>query len=56
MTDTETTTQPRQQRRADRLTVDLPTGTLAALKVHVAQRGRTIREVVTALVKSEISQ
>ncbi len=56
MTDTETTIQPRRERRADRLTVDMPPGTLAALKVHVAQRGRTIRELVTALVKSEISQ
>lgn len=56
MTDTETTTQPRRERRADRLTVDMPPGTLAALKVHVAQRETTIREVVTNLVKMEIGK
>lgn len=40
----------------ERLTVDLPTGTLAALKIHVAQRETTIREVVTMLIKKEIEQ
>ncbi len=42
--------------RAERLTVDLPTGTLTALKIHVAQRETTIREVVTNLVQNEIFQ
>lgn len=36
--------------RRDRLTVDLPRGTLTALKIHAAQREMTIREVVTDLV------
>ena len=36
--------------RAERLTVNLPAGTLTALKIHVARRETTIREVVTALV------
>lgn len=56
MTDTGTTPLLSQERRTDRLTVDLPPGTLTALKIHVAQRETTIREVVTALVKKEISQ
>lgn len=47
----------RRDRRsfADRLTVDLPTGTLTALKIHVAQRETTIRAVVTSLIKKEIT-
>ncbi len=40
--------------RADRLTVDLPSATLTALKVHVAQHKTTIREVVTDLIEREI--
>ncbi|MQX78117.1 hypothetical protein [Sinorhizobium medicae] len=49
---------PRRDRRsrAERLTVDLPAGTLTALKIHVAQRETTIREVVTNLVRQEIGQ
>lgn len=48
---------PRDQRsRAERLTVDLPAGTLTALKIHVAQRETTIREVVTGLVQKEIGK
>lgn len=49
---------PRQdrRRRAERLTVDLPAGTLTALKVHVAHCETTIREVVTNLVHQEIKQ
>lgn len=45
---------PSRRDRADRLTVDLPAGTLTALKIHVAQRETTIREVVTHLIKQEI--
>jgi hypothetical protein len=44
-----------RQRRADRLTVDLPIGTLTALKIHVAQNQTTIRDVVTALIKKEVA-
>lgn len=46
----------RQSRRdrAERLTVDLPAGTLTALKIHVAQRETTIREVVTDLIERAI--
>lgn len=40
--------------RAERLTVDLPAGMLAVLKVHVAQRETTIREIVTVLIQDEI--
>jgi hypothetical protein len=39
-----------------RLSVDLPSGTLTALKVHAAQRETTIREVVTSLVQKAINQ
>lgn len=40
---------PRERRsRTERLTVDLPAGTLAALKIHVALRETTIRDVITA--------
>jgi len=48
---------PRRDRRshADRLTVDLPSGTLMALKIHVARRETTIRAVVTSLIQREIS-
>lgn len=52
----DSTAPPKPQRRVDRLTVDLPSGTLAALKVHVAQRETTIRNVVTHLVKMEIGK
>ncbi|NVP54741.1 MULTISPECIES: hypothetical protein [Rhizobiaceae] len=45
---------PSRRERADRLTVDLPAGTLTALKIHVAQRETTIREVVTDLIEREI--
>lgn len=48
---------PRDQKntsRGKRLTVDLPSGTLAALKIYVAQRETTIREVVTSLLIKEI--
>ena len=48
---------PRRDRRShgDRLTVDLTSGTLTALKIHVARRGTTIRAVVTALIQREIA-
>lgn len=36
--------------RGKRLTVDLSTGTLVALKTLVAQREMTIREVVTSVL------
>ncbi|TBA44972.1 hypothetical protein ELH62_22510 [Rhizobium ruizarguesonis] len=42
--------------RAERLTVDLPTGTLVALKIHAAQRETTIREVVTRLVLTALNE
>lgn len=45
-----------QRSRAERLTVDLPAGILTALKIHVAQRETTIREVVTGLVQKEIGK
>ena len=45
---------PEDTSRGKRLTVDLPAGTLAALKIHVAQRETTIREVVTSLLIKEI--
>lgn len=53
-----TKTLPRRDRRsrAERLTVDLPAGTLTALKIHVARHRTTIREVVTKLVQHEIRQ
>jgi hypothetical protein len=38
----------------ERLSVDLPTGTLTALKVHAAHHEMTIREVVTTLVQKAI--
>ncbi|MBB4283902.1 hypothetical protein GGE43_004751 [Agrobacterium tumefaciens] len=41
--------------RADRLTVDLPSGTLTALKVHAAQREMTIREIVVALLRTTLN-
>jgi hypothetical protein len=44
-----------RQRRADRLTVDLPIGTLTALKIHAAQNQTTIRDVVTALIQKEVA-
>ncbi|RCW23173.1 hypothetical protein DFR48_10742 [Ciceribacter lividus] len=45
---------PSRRGHADRLTVNLPAGTLTALKVHVAQHKTTIREVVTNLIEREI--
>lgn len=45
---------PSRRDRAERLTVDLPAGTLTALKIHAAQRDTTIREVVTNLIEREI--
>lgn len=44
---------PRRERRShtSRLTVDLPSGTLTALKIHVARRETTIRAVVTSLIQ-----
>ncbi|QWW74274.1 hypothetical protein [Agrobacterium pusense] len=42
--------------RAERLTVELPTGTLTALKVHVAQRETTIRAFVTDLLKTVLKE
>lgn len=45
---------PSRRDRADRLTVNLPAGTLTALKIHVAQRETTIREVVTDLIERAI--
>lgn len=47
---------PRNEHARERLTVDLPAGTLTALKIHVAQRELTIREIVTTLIKREIGQ
>lgn len=41
---------------AERLTVELPTGTLTALKVHVAQRETTIRAFVTDLLKTVLKE
>lgn len=46
--------QPLRRRPAERLSVDVPPGTLAALKIHAAQRDTTIREVVTDLIEREI--
>jgi len=45
---------PPRRYRSERLTVELPAGTLTALKIHVAQREVTIREVVTRLVQDAI--
>jgi hypothetical protein len=45
---------PPRRDRADRLTVDLPAGTLTALKIHAARQETTIREVVTDLIEKEI--
>ena len=40
----------------ERLTVELPTGTLTALKIHVAQRETTIRALVTGLVQTALKE
>lgn len=40
----------------ERLTVDLPSGTLTALKVHAAQRELTIREVVVTLLQKTLKE
>jgi hypothetical protein len=37
-----------------RLTVDLPKGTLSALKIHAIQRETTIREFVTDLIQNAV--
>lgn len=42
--------------RAERLTVELPAGTLMALKIHAAQRETTIRAFVTSLVQTALDQ
>ncbi|MBN9054544.1 MAG: hypothetical protein J0H80_12380 [Rhizobiales bacterium] len=42
--------------RAERLTVELPTGTLMALKIHAAQRETTIRAFVTSLVQTALKE
>lgn len=42
--------------RAERLTVELPTGTLTALKIHAAQRETTIRAFVTSLLQKALTQ
>lgn len=42
--------------RAERLTVELPTGTLTALKIHAAQRETTIRALVTGLVQVALKE
>lgn len=39
-----------------RLTVDLPSGTLAALKIHAAQRELTIREIVVKLLQKTLKE
>lgn len=41
---------------ASRLTLNIPKATLTALKIHVAQRQTTIREIVTDLIEKEISK
>lgn len=45
-----------ERSRAERLTVELPTGTLTALKIHAAQRETTIRALVTDLVQTALAQ
>lgn len=45
-----------ERSRAERLTVELPTGTLTALKIHVAQRETTIRALVTGLVQTALKE
>lgn len=45
---------PKSGHPRERLSVDLPSGTLTALKVYAAQRETTIREVVTSLLINEI--
>jgi len=42
--------------RAERLTVELPTGTLTALKIHAAERETTIRALVTDLVQTALKE
>lgn len=42
--------------RAERLTVELPKGTMATLKIHVAQRETTIRAFVTDLIKTVLKE
>jgi len=45
-----------ERSRAERLTVELPPGTLTALKIHVAQRETTIRALVTSLVQTALNE
>ncbi|MET4687669.1 hypothetical protein [Sinorhizobium fredii] len=50
-------TRPREGRsHVSRLTINIPKGTLTALKIHVAQRETTIREIVTDLIEKEIGK
>lgn len=51
-------TPPWRSRRnhACRLTVELPAETFAALKIHVARNGTTIRAIVTALIQTAIEK
>ncbi|WP_331373411.1 hypothetical protein [Sinorhizobium chiapasense] len=50
------TLQRDERSHASRLTVTIPKGTLTALKVHVARRDTTIREMVTGLIEREIDK
>ncbi|MBB3743510.1 hypothetical protein FHX10_003009 [Rhizobium sp. BK591] len=45
---------PKNGHPRERLSVDLPSGTLTALKIHAARQETTIREVVTDLIKKEL--
>jgi hypothetical protein len=48
-------TERKAQRRPERLTVDVPPGTLTALKIHAALHNTTIREVITGLVHQALN-
>lgn len=58
MTISEENTALRRGRRSyvHRLTVDLPKGTLSALKSHAVQRETTIREFVTGLIETAVAK
>lgn len=45
-----------ERSHAERLTVELPKGTLTALKIHAAQRETTIRALVTDLLQTALEQ
>ncbi|MGO8332108.1 hypothetical protein ACC778_08280 [Rhizobium ruizarguesonis] len=45
---------PKNRHPRERLSVDLPSGTLTALKIHAALQETTIREVVADLIKKEL--